>query len=158
MVIQPTMTSCVNAGGAPIIIRATERKNFDSSVDFFFSLRRYLTALNFLQRYLNIILAHRDEYKECKSNAAKAAVAKKVVGLIKSEGGRFVQREQRENGRWFVLPERRAIEKVKQALRDNHTPSWVIPPQALPQPQAPPQPVVLWGRQFFPVPAPTIFL
>lgn len=123
----------------------------------FFSLR-YLTALNFLQRYWNIILANRNEYRECESNAAKTAVAQRVVDLIRSRNGSFVQKEQGENGRWFVLPERRAIDKVKQALRDNHTPSWVIPPQALPQPQAPPQPIILWGRQFFPVPAPTIFL
>ena len=79
-----------------------------------------------MQRYLRKILEHRDEYKECKNNADGTAVAKKVVGLIKSEGGRFVQREQRENGRWFVQPERGTMKKVKQALRDKHIPDWLI--------------------------------
>ena len=103
------MTSCVAAGGAPIIIRATERKNFDSSVDFFFSLR-HLTAFNFLQRFYEIILEYREEYKECTTRSDGTAVAQEVVRLIRSRKGRFV--DQGENGRWFVLSERDTMKKV----------------------------------------------
>lgn len=92
-----------------------------------------LTALNFLQRYLKIILANKTEYDECKTIAAAAeriaagtAVAQRVVDSIQSEGGRFVQKQEGNSGRWFVMPERIVMKKVKQCLRDPHIPEWFV--------------------------------
>ena len=64
-------------------------------------------------------------------------MAQKVVNSIQSKGGRFVQKEKGENGRWFVLPKKVVMSKVKQALRDRYVPNQL--------------PLVFEGRQFFPV-------
>ena len=89
-----------------------------------------------MQRYWKKILANRNDYRKCESNAEKTAVAQKVVDSIQSKGGRFVQKEMGENGRWFVLPKVVVMLKVKQALRDRYVP--ILP-------------LFFEGRQFFPV-------
>ena len=76
-----------------------------------------------LNRYWRKILAKRDLYKQSTTNEDKASVAQKIVDLIKSETGRFLQKDK-ETELWFKLPHEVAMSKVKQALRDKHVPKW----------------------------------
>ena len=62
---------------------------------------------------------------QAKTIQAKNAVAQKIVDSIKSTNGRFLQKEKGEKGRWFELPPKVAIAKVKQALRDKYVPVWM---------------------------------
>ena len=74
--------------------------------------------------YLNSILEWRETYWESQTNAEKNTVALEIVDFIRSQNGRFVQMENGEINRWFVLPDKFVIRKVKQALRDRYVPTW----------------------------------
>ena len=76
-----------------------------------------------LHRYWRKILAKRDLYKQSTTNEDKTLVAQTIVDLIKSETGRFLQKEKKTE-LWFELPDEVAMSKVKQALRDKHVPKW----------------------------------
>ena len=74
-----------------------------------------------------IMLQHRQIYNACgkTDDVEKNRIAQMVVDYVYNEqGGRYVQRDK-ETGRWFILPNKVALEKVKQGLRDKHVPDWV---------------------------------
>jgi len=72
--------------------------------------------------YWRLILKHRNEYKYCgHDNFKKNDIAMKVIKSVREKHGRFLQREA-SNGRWFRIPEKVIMDKVKQALRDEYVP------------------------------------
>lgn len=75
------------------------------------------------QRYWRRILASRPSYKILgnNNNAEKTAIAHSIMCYITSSGGKFLQKHS-ETGRWFAVPRKIVLDKIKQALRDKHVP------------------------------------
>ena len=71
------------------------------------------------------VLCERPGYLACHpTDEAKNHIAQKVYNYVtKNQLGRFVQLDPGTK-RWFVLPEKVALIKIKQALRDRHVPKW----------------------------------
>ena len=74
--------------------------------------------------YWRSILAHRETYRESRTDEEKHTVALGIVDSIKRRNGRFLQKEKEVGERWFVLPDNIVTFKVKQALRDAYIPKW----------------------------------
>lgn len=74
------------------------------------------------KRYFKKVLSKRKDYRDCGNAAEKNGVARSVVDFVQ-EDGRFLLRED-ETKRWFVVPDKVALDKAKQALRDKHIPVW----------------------------------
>ena len=74
------------------------------------------------KRYFKKVLSKRKDYRDCGNAATKNGVARSVVDFVQ-KGGRFLLRED-ETKRWFVVPDKVALDKAKQALRDKHIPVW----------------------------------
>ena len=72
------------------------------------------------------MLELRPSYRSCdpKDLKKKNEIARKVVDSVRDVGGRYVQLEK-ETGKWFILPDKVAMEKAKQSLRDSHVPEWI---------------------------------
>lgn len=72
------------------------------------------------QFFRDLIVEHQTEYL-CSKRIDKPKIATEVMGMIKSNGGRFVRRVKSSYGGrfgWEEIPEKRAYEKVCQALRE----------------------------------------
>ena len=70
------------------------------------------------------ILQLRDAYRECVDDSSKQQIAQTVVDFVQNtQGGRFLQLES-VTERWFLLPPKVIMDKVKQALRDKYVPLW----------------------------------
>jgi len=74
------------------------------------------------KRYFKKVLSKRKDYRDCGNAAEKNGVARSVVDFVQKRG-RFLLRED-ETKRWFVVPDKVALDKAKQALRDKHIPVW----------------------------------
>ena len=75
--------------------------------------------------YWRSILAHRETYRESRTDEEKHTVAIGIVDSIKRRNARFLQKEKKDHWEgWFVLPDKIVIFKVKQALRDSYIPKW----------------------------------
>jgi hypothetical protein len=92
------------------------------------------------KRYWRRVLAERPEYKKLgkNDNTEKNDIAKSIYDYITNTGGRFLQLD-RETQKWFNLPQKIGLDKIKQALRDKYVPNFfdgesVAP---LPTPSAP---------------------
>jgi hypothetical protein len=73
------------------------------------------------------VLSERPAYQACKPNdEKKTEIAMKILNFVHENGGRFLELHTPAN-RWFVLPRKAALMKVKQALRDRHVPKWARP-------------------------------
>lgn len=76
------------------------------------------------KRYWLEVLRRREEYRACgDSNRDKSRIAASIVDYIKSDGGRFLDKDKATK-RFFVLPDKVSLDKVKQALRDEYVPVW----------------------------------
>ena len=76
------------------------------------------------RRYWMKVLYSRSSYRSSK-NEEKTDIAQRIIEGIKDEGGRFVQRDGKDSEkRWFNLPNKVILAKVKQALRDQYIPLW----------------------------------
>lgn len=75
------------------------------------------------KRYWRRILEERPGYKQLgkNDNAEKNEIARAIYDFILSTGGRFLQLEKATQ-KWFNIPERISLDKVKQALRDEYIP------------------------------------
>ena len=66
------------------------------------------------------------------NNTQKNDIANAVLQDIKKMKGRFLEREKiteaekmaKKKGRLYLIPDKIALGKIKQALRDKHTPVW----------------------------------
>jgi hypothetical protein len=76
------------------------------------------------QRYWRQILTRRPTYRllGADDKAEKTAIAESIRNYI-TEHGRFLQKEAK-TGRWFVLPQKIVLDKIKQALRDKYVPEF----------------------------------
>lgn len=74
--------------------------------------------------YWRLVYAGRSDYKASKILSDKNAIAEEIVATIHSQEGRFLQREKGTN-KWFRLPPKAVLEKVKQALRDDYIPEFL---------------------------------
>jgi hypothetical protein len=74
------------------------------------------------RHYWMQVLGFRQAYKVCDIDVKKAEIAQAIVDSIHVLPGRFLQTD--ESKRWFVVPDRVALDKVKQALRDKYVPFW----------------------------------
>lgn len=73
------------------------------------------------------VLSRRQRYKSAVDDDEKTRIAQEVLDcVINKHGGRYVQQDKKE-GKWYVLPNKVALDKAKQALRDKHVPKkeWV---------------------------------
>lgn len=70
--------------------------------------------------YLKYILDRQSPYKTL-PRKEKTAMSQQVVDLVHGRKGRFLKPEK-ETGRYFVVTEKTARDKVSQALREDHTP------------------------------------
>jgi hypothetical protein len=79
------------------------------------------------RRYWREILCQRPHYKILGTikhdNNMKTKIAQDILDFIVSSKGRFLQKEKK-TARWFKLPLKIAIDKIKQALRDEYIPSF----------------------------------
>jgi len=77
------------------------------------------------KRYWRRILAERPGYKQLgkNDNIEKNEIAQAIYNFILSTGGRFLQLE-RETQKWFNLPQKIGLDKIKQALRDKYVPNF----------------------------------
>jgi len=80
------------------------------------------------RRYFGRVLDLRKQYRECAYDEEKTVVAQSIVDFIQNGSGRFLQRECKTK-RWFVLPDKVALDKAKQALRDKYIPVWAQGPE-----------------------------
>ena len=77
------------------------------------------------RRYWMKVLYSRSSYRSSKNDQEKTDIAQRIIEGIKDEGGRFVQRDGKDpEKRWFNLPNKVILAKVKQALRDQYIPLW----------------------------------
>jgi len=77
------------------------------------------------QNYWMKVLCSRSSYRSSKNDKEKTDIAQRIIDDIESEGGRFVQRDGNDpEKRWFNLPNKVILAKVKQALRDQYIPLW----------------------------------
>lgn len=70
------------------------------------------------RRFRSIVTASLDEYNEASSKWAKSMVAAKLVGVISSEGGRFLKQKKGDEDNWYELSAQEAKAKVSHAIRD----------------------------------------
>jgi hypothetical protein len=75
------------------------------------------------RRYRTIVADHQSEYLAAKKKE-KVVISRKIVALVHADAGRFLRRDA--SGVWVQVPDKRAIEKTSQALREgldvrNHT-------------------------------------
>jgi len=77
------------------------------------------------KRYWRRILAERPGYKQLgkNDNTEKNEIAQAIYNFILSTGGRFLQLE-RGTQKWFNLPQKIGLDKIKQALRDKYVPNF----------------------------------
>lgn len=71
-----------------------------------------------------LVLERRDEYLSTSNRASKAKIAREIVGYVHnlSPPGRFLEQVEGNNSKvtmWRVVSEEKALEKAKQALRQN---------------------------------------
>ena len=77
------------------------------------------------RRYWMKVLYSRSSYRSSKNDQEKTDIAQRIIEGIKDGGGRFVQRDGKDpEKRWFNLPNKVILAKVKQALRDQYIPLW----------------------------------
>ena len=80
-------------------------------------------------KFRALVEERKGEYSYSGRHGAKARIAKDVLDYIKSEGGRFLQVSEDqeivdrivEDGTWYVVDDKIALEKCKQALRQEPT-------------------------------------
>lgn len=70
------------------------------------------------RRFRSIVTASLEEYNEASSKWAKSMVAAKLVGVISSEGGRFLKQKKGNEDDWYELSAQEAKAKVSHAIRD----------------------------------------
>jgi hypothetical protein len=70
------------------------------------------------RRFRTIVTASLEEYDEASSKWAKSMVAAKLVGIIHSEGGRFLKQKKDNEDEWYQLSTQEAKAKVSHAIRD----------------------------------------
>lgn len=75
------------------------------------------------KRYWRRILVERGGYKLLgkNDNVEKNGIAESVYDYILSTGGRFLQMDPKTE-KWFNIPKRISLDKIKQALRDKYVP------------------------------------
>ncbi|CAJ1913118.1 unnamed protein product [Cylindrotheca closterium] len=87
------------------------------------------------KRYWRRILAERPGYKQLgkNDNTSKNEISEGIYMYILSTGGRFLQLDTRTE-KWFMIPKKISLDKIKQALRDKYVPHFLkgetIPPMA----------------------------
>lgn len=91
--------------------------------------------------YWQLILTTRLTYKSSSNETEKTKMAIAVMKSVQDRNGRFLQRET-STGRWFKLPERVVMEKIKQALRDKYVPLWAQDGTSSPVPMATPMDIM----------------
>jgi len=69
--------------------------------------------------YLAIVAKNRMRHGSTCSSYEKKAIAKDVIDQIRNRGGRFLK-EDRNTGRWYVLSNKKTMDKVSQALREKN--------------------------------------
>eukprot|EP00567_Pseudictyota_dubia_P017088 CAMPEP_0197436018 /NCGR_PEP_ID=MMETSP1175-20131217/3499_1 /TAXON_ID=1003142 /ORGANISM="Triceratium dubium, Strain CCMP147" /LENGTH=185 /DNA_ID=CAMNT_0042965191 /DNA_START=105 /DNA_END=662 /DNA_ORIENTATION=- len=69
------------------------------------------------RRYREIVSDHQTEYLHAKKRD-KQSIARRIVGIVRSRGGRFLKKTDDGTGRWFDVGEKKAREKTSQALRE----------------------------------------
>jgi hypothetical protein len=71
------------------------------------------------------VLVCRYAYHACDNDKEKTRIAQIIVDFVKNSNGRFLLRDSKDEAkRWFVLPDKVPLDKVKQALRDKYVPFW----------------------------------
>lgn len=68
------------------------------------------------KKFRTVVAQHQAEYLGARKRD-KAFIARKIVGIVRERGGRFLRRD-RNNGCWSEVGERKATEKTSQALRE----------------------------------------
>jgi len=78
------------------------------------------------KRYWRRILVERPAYKKLgkNDNVEKNEIARAVYDYILSTGGRFLQMDPKTQ-KWFNLPQKIGLDKIKQALRDKYVPNFL---------------------------------
>jgi len=66
--------------------------------------------------YRRLIRSNRPLYRACPKHT-KLLVSKAIVQAVEQQGGRFLERN-RQNGMWYVVPYKRAVDKTSQGLRE----------------------------------------
>ena len=74
--------------------------------------------------YWRLVYERRPNYRASETATEKNAIAEEIVATIHSQQGRFLQREKGTK-KWFLLPKKVIIDKVKQALRDKYIPEFL---------------------------------
>jgi len=73
------------------------------------------------RRFRSIVADHQGEYMTAKKHD-KADIARRIVGIIREEGGRFLKSMEGKassgGGRWVEVGDQKAREKTSQALRE----------------------------------------
>jgi hypothetical protein len=78
------------------------------------------------KRYWRRILSERPGYKQLgkHDNAKKTDIAQGIYDYIVTTGGRFLQLDSKTQ-KWFNLPQKIGLDKIKQALRDKYVPNFI---------------------------------
>ncbi len=66
--------------------------------------------------FRNVVAEYQLEYLKARKNDKKD-IARRIVARIQENGGRFLQRRP-SSSLWSIAPEKRAVEKTSQALRE----------------------------------------
>lgn len=69
------------------------------------------------ESFRSMVATRLDEYNDASSKAQKSAVVSSVFDDITAKGGAFVKQD-RKTGKWFMVSEHAAREKISQCLRD----------------------------------------
>lgn len=67
--------------------------------------------------FRNIVADHQNEYLVARKKE-KVLIARRIVAIVKQNGGRFLQKTDASVESWVQVSEKRAIEKAAQALRE----------------------------------------
>lgn len=84
-------------------------------------------------RFRDLTEAYKKEYISSGRHKPKKQIAQDVLDQIHSLGGRFLQQEENQgvenivkHGTWYVVDDKKALEKCKQALRQQREPPAVV--------------------------------
>jgi len=70
------------------------------------------------ERYADMIREHVGDYRKCKTNSEKNAIAKEIMEQVRGCGGNFLKQHDPKKPIYIIMEEQSIIEKIKQALRD----------------------------------------
>lgn len=68
------------------------------------------------KRFRSVVASHQDEYLTAKKKD-KAVIARRIVGIIQSNGGNFLRKNTTTDA-WEIVEIKKAVEKTSQALRE----------------------------------------